>query len=53
MAAGFCPRRGTLPIGALLGVGAVAAGLVEGHRVHGVSVAGAKGNWCLEEEMSV
>lgn len=42
-----------LRVGALLGAGAVAAVLVRGYEVHGVGVVGAKGNWCLEEGMSV
>ena len=42
-----------LPVGALLGAGAVAVVLMQGYKVHGVSVVGAKGNRCLEEEMSV
>lgn len=29
------------------------AGLVQGHKGRGVNVVGAKGNWSLEEEMSV
>jgi len=41
------------PLGALLGAGAVAAGLLRGHRVHGVGVVGAGGSWCLGEGVSV
>lgn len=46
-AAGFCPRGGMLPVGALLGAGAVAAVLARGYEVHGV------GNWWVLKETGV